>query len=170
MEIKQAALTVGGGPSLAEALEAQTRALVAGMARPQGSTIRVEPRVTWPKLGDDGSGGREVEEFYDKLEEIYGLANSGKGMAAKEMLVALKSCLHSSRKRIYDNIVKARGTRGTVMTEEQSKEIYDEVKYRLMRFTETIMERQLRLRREWDALTKTKNMTQCSSKQAGKSS
>ena len=60
------------------ALDAQTKALVVGFARPHGSTIRVEPRITWPKLGDDGSGGREVEEFYDKLEENYGLANSGK--------------------------------------------------------------------------------------------
>ena len=97
-EVKMAAMAVGGGPDLAQALEAQTKALVAGMARPQGSTIRVEPRVTWPKLGDDGTGGREVEEFYDKLEEIYGLANSGKGMSTKEMLVALKFCLHGSRK------------------------------------------------------------------------
>ena len=147
-EIKIASMAVGAGPSLAEAMEAQTKALVAATTRPQGSTIRVEPRVTWPKLGDDGTGGREVEEFYDKLEEIYGLANSGKGMAAKEMLVALKSCLHGSRKRIYDNIVKARGTRGTVLSEELSKEIYDDAKCRLMRFTETILERQLRLRRD----------------------
>ena len=116
------------------------------MARPQGSTIRVEPRATWPKLGDDGSGGREVEEFYEKLEEIYGLANSGKGMSTKEMLVALKSCLHGSRKRIYDNIVKRH--RGTPMTEELATDVYDDIKARLMRFTETIMERQLRLRRE----------------------
>ena len=31
------------------------------------STIRVEPRITWPKLGDDGPGGKEVEEFYDNF-------------------------------------------------------------------------------------------------------
>jgi hypothetical protein len=159
MEVKQAALTVGGGPGFAEAMEAQTKALVASMARPQGSTIRVEPRVTWPKLGDDGIGGREVEEFYDKLEEIFGLANNGKGMSSKEMLVALKSCLVGSRRGIYDNIVKAKGTRGTVLSEELSKEIYDDVKERLMKFTETIMERQLRVRREWDALTKTRQMS-----------
>ena len=68
-EIKMAAMTVQGpGTELVQAMEAQTKALVAGMVRPQGSTIRIEPRVTWPKLGDDGSGGREVEEFYKKLE------------------------------------------------------------------------------------------------------
>ena len=51
-------------------------------------------------------------------------------MSSKEMLVALKSCLQASRKSIYDNIVKAKGTRGTILTEELSKEIYDEVKDR----------------------------------------
>ena len=67
-EIKIASMAVGAGPSLAEAMEAQTNTLVAATTRPQGSTIRVGPRVAWPKLGDDGAGGREVEEFYDKLE------------------------------------------------------------------------------------------------------
>ena len=28
------------------------------------STIQVQPRVNWPKLGDTGPGGKEVEEFY----------------------------------------------------------------------------------------------------------
>ena len=51
------------------------------------STIRVEPRITWPKLGDDGPGGKEVEGFYEKFAEICGLANNGQGMADKEMLV-----------------------------------------------------------------------------------
>ena len=88
-----------------------------------------------------------------------GLQIVGKGMSAKEVLVALKSCLHGSRKHIYDNIVRARCARGTVLSEELSREIYDDVKCRLMRFTETIMERQLRLRREWDALSKTKHTT-----------
>ena len=79
-------------------------------------------------------------------------------MSAKEMFVALKSCLHGSRKRIYENIMK-RNPKGSLMTEELSKEVHDEVKSRLMRFTETIMERQFRLRREWAAMAKTKHMT-----------
>ena len=45
------------------------------------STIKVEPRITWPKLGDDGPGGNEVEEFYEKLEDIFGVANNGQGMS-----------------------------------------------------------------------------------------
>ena len=92
-------------------MEAQTKALVEGLGQKgKSSTIRVEPRVTWPKLGDDGAGGREVEEFYEKLEEIYGLANNGKGMSPKEMLVALKSCLTGSRKKIYENMMKKQGS------------------------------------------------------------
>ena len=68
------------------------------------STIRVEPKVHWPHLdlGDDGPGGREVEEFYENFEGICGLANNGKGVADKEMGVSLKSCLHESRKKIYE--------------------------------------------------------------------
>ena len=45
------------------------------------------------------------------------------------------------------------------MTEVAAKDIYDRIKTRLMKFTEGVLERQLRLRREWDALTKTKQMT-----------
>ena len=57
------------------------------------STIRVEPRINWPKLGDDNTGGKDVIDFYDRLEEIFGLANNGQGMSATERLVALKNCL-----------------------------------------------------------------------------
>ena len=78
-------------------------------------------------------------------------------MSPKEQLVALKACLHGSRKRIYDNIVRAH--RGQEMTDALALDIYVNVKARLMQFTETLMERQLRLRREWGALTKGRHMT-----------
>ena len=65
--------------------------------RHHASTIRVEPKVIWPKLGDDGAGGREVEKFYESYKEICGLANNGKGMSDKEMLINIKTCLHGSR-------------------------------------------------------------------------
>ena len=150
--------TAAGSSDLATLMEAQTKALVEGLGQTgKRSTIRVEPRVTWPKLGDDGSGGREVEEFYEKLEEIYGLANNGKGMSPKEMLVALKSCLTGSRKKIYENMMKKQGS--GALSDATAQEVYDEVRDRLMRFTEKLMERQLRLRREWEALSKGKHMT-----------
>jgi hypothetical protein len=104
-----AAASTPGEVQLAECISNQTKLLEQVLNKPQAprSTIRVEPKVYWPKLGDDGTGGREVEEFYEKFEDICSLANNGSGMADKEMMVALKSCLHGSRRQIYDNVVKA---------------------------------------------------------------
>ena len=47
--------------------------------------------VDWflPKFGDDGPGGDEVKKFYDRFEEICGLANNGQGMSDKEMIVKM---------------------------------------------------------------------------------
>lgn len=59
------------------------------------STIRVEIRVVWPKLGEDGGGGREVEELYEKFESIVIIANNGEEMPHEDMLIAFKSSLHS---------------------------------------------------------------------------
>ena len=74
--------------------------------------------------------------------------------------MALKSCLHGSKKKIYENYYKIGVPGGpSTMTEVAAKDIYDRIKTRLMKFTEGVLERQLRLRREWDALTKTKQMT-----------
>ena len=100
--------------TLTEILERQTAILekTATSTEKRTSTIRVEPRVHWPRLGDDGPGGKEVEEFYERLEEIFGLANNGKGMSWPEMLVAKKSCLHGSRRKIYENIMKKQRTDG----------------------------------------------------------
>ena len=75
--------------------------------RKRHSTIRVEPKIQWPHLGDDGYGGREVQDFYEKFEEFCNLANDGEGLADREMLIALKNCLKQSRRKIYDNVVRA---------------------------------------------------------------
>ena len=51
----------GGVAALPEALMQQAK-----MFEPRdnrSSTMKVEPRGLWSKLGDDGIGGREVEEF-----------------------------------------------------------------------------------------------------------
>ena len=94
------------------------------------STIKVEPRVTWPKLGDDGPGGKEVQEFYERLEEIFALANNGQGMSSQEQLVALKNCLQGSRKVIYENVYKsAKNPEGVV---EDHQKVYDAIKKRPM--------------------------------------
>ena len=106
-----------------------------------GSTIRVEPKVYWPRLSDDGPGGREVSDFYEKFEEITGLANNGSGMSDREMLVALKTCVSGSRRKIFDNVVKANKDKAD--TDDGPGETYRAIKERLFRFLETSIEKQL---------------------------
>ena len=66
----------------------------------------MEPKLDWPMLNDGHTGGRDVEEFYERFEEMCGLALNGTGMAPREMMVCLKRCLAGSRRKIYDNQVK----------------------------------------------------------------
>ena len=50
-------------PKVEEMMERQTQILeklTSKQEHNRTSTIKVEPRVTWPKLGDDGPGGKEV--------------------------------------------------------------------------------------------------------------
>ena len=30
----------------------------------------MKPEIIWPKLGDDGPGGKEIEIFYDRFDEV----------------------------------------------------------------------------------------------------
>ena len=78
-------------------------------------------------------------------------------MSDKEMLVALKTCLHGSRKKIYENVTKAKKL--IAGTDEGPGEIYRAVKKRLFRFLETSTEKQLRVRGAWTNLEKTRGMT-----------
>jgi hypothetical protein len=150
--------------NLASVIAQQTAMFAAVLDKPKApnSTIRVEPKVFWPKLGDDGPGGREVEVFYEKYEEICGLANNGTGMSNKEMMVALKSCLHGSRKKIFENIVKANKTLYDTDGDGSADgpgQVYALVKKRLFRFLETSTEKQLRVQSEWENLTKSRGMS-----------
>ena len=113
---------------MVEAISNQTELLKAVLNKPTAprSTIRVEPKVYWPKLGDDGAGGREVEEFYDKFY--------GQGMRDKEMLVTLKTCLHGTRRKSYENVSEAIKTRAD--TEEGQGKIYRDINNRLFRYLE----------------------------------
>ena len=121
------------------------------------STIKVEPKFRWPSLGDENTGGKDVEIFYERFEEIMNLSNNGKGMAWPEMMMTLKSCLWGSRRQIYDNIttIKRKEGGGKIL---DHKGAYQEIKDRLFRFTETAMERQLRVATEWENFYKTPRM------------
>lgn len=108
-KLQAAADSINSPMQFAEIVSNQTKLLESVLNKPRvpSLTIRVEPKVYWPKLGDDGPGGNEVEDFYEKLEDICSLANNGQGMSDKEMLVAMKSCLSGSLRKIYDKVVKA---------------------------------------------------------------
>ena len=85
------------------------------------------------------------------------LSNNGKGMAWPEMMMTLKSCLWGSRRQIYDNITttKRKEGGGKILDHQGA---YKEIKDRLFRFTETAMERQLRVVTEWENFYKTPRM------------
>ena len=89
---------------LAAALEAQTKVLkeaLAGRSRSTSSVTAVKTDLHWPTLGDDRSDFRDVTQFYQEFEDICGLANSCKGMSAREMLLALRSRCRGSRLKTY---------------------------------------------------------------------
>ena len=157
-KISSAHTPADNSEQMVQLLQTQTELMTKVLEKPKPvprSTIRVEPKVFWPKLGDDGPGGQEVDNFYDKFEEICGLCNNGEGMPDREMMITLKSCLHGSRRKIYENMAKA--DRVLMLTDEGPGEVYQKIKKRLYRFLETATEKQLRVRQEWQNLTKGRN-------------
>ena len=79
---------------------------------------------------------------------------SGIGMNDKEMLVTLKMSLKGSRRQIYDNVYKTFKPR--IEKDEGHGECYRQIKDRLYRFLETTVEKQLRVRSQWEKLYKKK--------------
>ena len=116
------------------------------------STIKVAPTFKWPILGDDGPDAKEVEEFYEKYEDLCRLANDGRGMSAMEHLTTLVSCLRGSKEKIYRIVYKKHRKLGTVAKDPDA--VFAEIRERHMRFIETPMERQMRVLGEWDGLWK----------------
>ena len=73
-------------------------------AKKKSSVLQVKPEIKWPKLGDDGPGGKEIEIFYERFEEVASICNDGEGMSDREMLLVLKSNLSDSKRKIYENV------------------------------------------------------------------
>ena len=140
--------------ALARAIELQTEAIAQALKSKEvrHSTIKVSPTFKWPTLGDDGPDSKEVEEFYEKYEDLCRLANDGRGMSALEHLTTLVSCLRGSKEKIYRTVYKKHRKLGTV--DKDPLLVYNEVRDRHMRFIETPMERQMRVLGEWDTLWK----------------
>ena len=123
------------------------------------STIRIQPHVAWPKLGDGSTEPTAAEDFFKRLENRCRLANNGKGMHKREMIVALQQSLSGSRATVFDNVIEERSADGDNTVETDPGAVYEEIKRRLLRFRETATERELQVQGEWDALAKTKHMT-----------
>ena len=121
----------------------------------QRSTIKVEPKVSWPTLGDDNQDGRAAEIFFEKLEEIVFIANDGRGLPGRERLITLGNALNGSRKIIFENIIKPHRKHGDFTVDPG--ELYERVRDRLLRFRETTLEQQIRVKARWDNLYKGKS-------------
>ena len=115
------------------------------------SVIQVKPQIQWPSLDDADA---DIDDFLERFEETVGLANDGMGMAERERLRVLGSCLKQSRQKVYRVVTKA--ARRTGELERDPGAVYQQIVLRLQEFKEGLIEKQTRISREWDALTKGK--------------
>ena len=113
------------------------------------STIRVTPTVQWPVLDDTDN---DVEDFFDRFDEVVDLANDGQGMSWPEKLRCLINCLKGNRAKTYRVAYKQARKRGEMQKDPMA--VYVNIKEKLMRFVETPMEKETRILAEWDALHK----------------
>ena len=56
--------------------------------------------------GGDGPDAKEIEEFYEKYEDLCRLANGGKGMNPTEHLTTLLSRLRGATEKVYKSVYK----------------------------------------------------------------
>ena len=85
-------------------------------------------------------------------DEIVELANDGQGMSWQERLRCLINCLRGNRAKTYRVSYKFARRAGEVKKDPQK--VYEMIKDKLMRFVETIMEKETRVLTEWDVLHK----------------
>ena len=109
----------GAGDALARAIELQTEAIGIALRAKETrhSTIKVSPTFRWPSLGDEGPDSKEIEEFYDKYEDLRRPANDGRGVNPTEHLTTLLSCFKGSKVKIYKLIYKKHRKLGTLMSD-----------------------------------------------------
>ena len=128
--------------AMAEAMKAVAQALEST----QKSSIRIAPSITWPGLRDDDDN-RQIGTFLKALEDIFTIDNGGRGMGHAERPVCLRMFLHGTRKMVYENVVKS--VNKDDVNENNPQAVYKRIKDELMRFSETAMEKTVRVRNEW---------------------
>ena len=118
----------------------------------RSSTIRIQPTFKPPVLGDEGKSSRDIKEFFDKFDDMCNLANDGKGMLPMERLQTLATCLKGTKEKIYKLLVDKHRKLGSL--ERDPDKVFEVVRTRLMKFSESDLERQMRVKGEWDQLWK----------------
>ena len=116
------------------------------------STIKVEPRLASPELGADTGKPEEAEDFIRSFESMCRLANNGRGMMPSDMVMTIGNCLKKGRKTMYDNIV--RGSTENKLMEKNPWAVYSKIKDKILQHTETLREKQIRVRAEWHSLVR----------------
>ena len=108
--------------------------------------MRIQAELKWPKLGDSPSG-LSAADFYEAFEDNCGLANDSNGMLPSEMLTALKGCLEGSRVHTYKILYDQQ--RKTGLVESDPMRVYQMIKEKHLRFSETKQAKQIRLESEF---------------------
>ena len=80
------------------------------------------------------------------------LANDGKGMLPREHLQTLSTCLKGTKEKIYKLLVEKHRKLGNL--EHDPDMVFGVIRTRLMKFSESDLERQMRVEGEWEALWK----------------
>ena len=90
--------------ALKENFDAFAKMLVSavnGGADASPSTIRVQPTLEPPVLGDGGESGREAEGPFDRPDDVRSLANEGTVTSPMERSQTLGTCLEGTERKIY---------------------------------------------------------------------
>ena len=75
------------------------------------------------------------------------MANNARGMNDLETVFTLANCLAGTRKLLYENII-ADAIEDDRVNEEHAPKVYQDIKYRILMFTGTTGERQIRVQAE----------------------
>merc|ERR1712115_228304 len=106
--------------------------------------------MTWPEFGDKNKNPEEAENFIRTFEGICRMANNGAGMRYDDMVHTIGNCLKGNRKMLFDNIVQDSFEDNSLVLDPQG--VYEKIRGRLLMFSETEGERQIRVRQEWEEL------------------
>ena len=109
-----------------------------------------------PKLDDEGQYKRDPKKFYREFRGVCDMANDGQGMSYVDMCKALRSQCSGNKQAIYDRAEKVyRNQRGDRL-DDYAKELFEHVEDKHMEYQETLRQKQDRLQKEFNQLTKGK--------------